>query len=187
MVKGVTTFSDNNFFKTVFVSGDDMVAEEKALKAKEHADWEKRIIVESKNFAVNTKPLHSQQVDKHKGLREAQIKKIGLRLGQKKLQHLQNRQIAATKGAPLPPVSALSKEQYVDDTSYKPTIGLLPNFERTPGPKDGSSPQRDFLRHSRHGVTMQRAVSNKVFIQPLKDIERVGPKWSLSKKVLLFL
>lgn len=58
-VKGVTTFSDNKFFKTVFVSGDDMVAEEKALKAKEHADWEKRIIVESKNFAVNTKPLHS--------------------------------------------------------------------------------------------------------------------------------
>lgn len=27
-VKGVNTFSDPKFFKTVFVSGDDMVAEE---------------------------------------------------------------------------------------------------------------------------------------------------------------
>ena len=32
MVKGVHTFSDGKFFKTVFVSGDDMVAEEKALR-----------------------------------------------------------------------------------------------------------------------------------------------------------
>jgi len=31
-VKGVTTFSDGKFFKTVFVSGDDMVAEEMAIK-----------------------------------------------------------------------------------------------------------------------------------------------------------
>jgi hypothetical protein len=31
-VKGVQTFSDPKFFKTVFVSGDDMVAEEMALK-----------------------------------------------------------------------------------------------------------------------------------------------------------
>jgi len=31
-VKGVTTFSDGKFFKTVFVSGDDMVAEENAIK-----------------------------------------------------------------------------------------------------------------------------------------------------------
>jgi hypothetical protein len=32
MIKGVTTFSDGKFFKTVFVSGDDMVAEELAIK-----------------------------------------------------------------------------------------------------------------------------------------------------------
>jgi len=31
-VKGVTTFSDGKFFKTVFVSGDDMVAEENAIR-----------------------------------------------------------------------------------------------------------------------------------------------------------
>jgi hypothetical protein len=31
-VKGVSTFSDPSFFKTVFVTGDDMVAEEKAIK-----------------------------------------------------------------------------------------------------------------------------------------------------------
>lgn len=31
-VKGVKTFSDGAFFKTVFVSGDDMVAEENAIR-----------------------------------------------------------------------------------------------------------------------------------------------------------
>ena len=38
-IKGVTTFSDNKFFKTVFVSGDDMVAEEKEMKQKEQEEW----------------------------------------------------------------------------------------------------------------------------------------------------
>jgi hypothetical protein len=35
MVKGVTTFGENKFFKTIFAGGDDVVAEEKANKQKE--------------------------------------------------------------------------------------------------------------------------------------------------------
>lgn len=35
----MTTFSDGKFFKTVFVSGDDMVAEEQAIKQKELDEW----------------------------------------------------------------------------------------------------------------------------------------------------
>lgn len=58
-VKGVTTFSDNKFFKTVFVSGDDMVAEENALKQAELEDWNSKVIVADKHFAVNTKPMGS--------------------------------------------------------------------------------------------------------------------------------
>ena len=94
-VKGVTTFSDAKFFKTVFVSGDDMVAEENAIKQKELEDWNAKVIVANKHFAVNTKPMASAQVDKFKGLREDGVKKIGLRLGPKKVHQLQERQIMA--------------------------------------------------------------------------------------------
>lgn len=79
-VKGVSTFSDAKFFKTVFVSGDDMVAEENALKQKELEDWEKKVVVANKHFAVNTKFLESQQIGKYKSLREDPVRKIGFRL-----------------------------------------------------------------------------------------------------------
>ena len=58
-VKGVNTFSDNRFFKTVFVSGDDMVAEEEAIKQKELEEWNAKVVVASKHFGVNTKPMCS--------------------------------------------------------------------------------------------------------------------------------
>ena len=58
-VKGVQTFSDAKFFNTVFVSGDDMVAEELAIKQKELDDWNKKVVVGNKHFFVNTKPNES--------------------------------------------------------------------------------------------------------------------------------
>jgi len=58
-VKGVQTFSDPKFFKTVFVSGDDMVAEENAIRQKEIEDWNKKVIVSNTHFSVNTKPQES--------------------------------------------------------------------------------------------------------------------------------
>lgn len=58
-VKGVQTFSDAKFFNTVFVSGDDMVAEEMAIKQREIDEWNKKIVVGNKHFFVNTKPNES--------------------------------------------------------------------------------------------------------------------------------
>ena len=53
------TFSENDFFKTVFISGDDMVKEMQAMKAKEIDDWKKKVIVENEHFTVNTRqPKH---------------------------------------------------------------------------------------------------------------------------------
>jgi hypothetical protein len=55
----VQTFSDAKFFNTVFVSGDDMVAEEMAIKQREIDEWNKKIVVANKHFYVNTKPNES--------------------------------------------------------------------------------------------------------------------------------
>ena len=49
------TFADPSFFKTVFISGDDMVREMAEAKAKEAEDWKKKVVVESTHFTVNTR------------------------------------------------------------------------------------------------------------------------------------
>lgn len=53
------TFSDQQFFKTVFISGDNMVKELQEAKAKEQEDWKKQVVVENLHFTVNTRqPKH---------------------------------------------------------------------------------------------------------------------------------
>merc|ERR1712110_664917 len=74
-VKNVETFSDPKFFNTVFVTGDDMVAEEKAMKQREIDEWNKKIVVANKHFFVNTKPQGSHQMDKYNSLREGKVQK----------------------------------------------------------------------------------------------------------------
>lgn len=59
MVKGVTTFGENRFFKTIFAGGDDVVAEEMANKQKEIDQFNEKIVVDNKHFIVNTKFLES--------------------------------------------------------------------------------------------------------------------------------
>ena len=54
-VKNKTTFSDPSYFKTVFISGDDMVKEMAELKQKEIDDFEKKVVVDNKHFHVNTR------------------------------------------------------------------------------------------------------------------------------------
>ena len=57
-----------------------MQAEMKALRQKEIDDFNAKIVVENKNFKVNTRTLESQQLTKFQSLRQDPVKKIGLRL-----------------------------------------------------------------------------------------------------------
>ncbi len=150
----MTTFSDAAFFNTVFVSGDDMVAEEQAIKKREIEVWNSKVVVENKHFQVSSKVLESQQVDKFKGLREDEVKKIGFRLSKSRVQSMQKRQIQATKNTPIPPISALALEEFVEDRSYKPLKDLNPDFSKTPMKKDGTRSELNFQRHTRQGITM---------------------------------
>lgn len=49
------TFADPEFFKTVFISGDDMVKEMQEAKIKEQEDWKKKVVVDNLHFSVNTR------------------------------------------------------------------------------------------------------------------------------------
>ncbi len=86
------TFADREFFKTVFISGDDMVKEMHEAKLKEVEDWKKKVVVENPHFAVNTRqPPHIAQADKMKTLLEEQPKKVGLRLSNSQFKNLAER------------------------------------------------------------------------------------------------
>lgn len=75
------TFSEADYFKTVFISGDDMVKEQLLDKQKEIDDWNKMVVVKNTHFYVNTKEKKkaTSHLDKFKGLRENEARKIGLR------------------------------------------------------------------------------------------------------------
>lgn len=48
------TFSKADYFKTVFISGDDMMKEEAEMKQKEIDDFKKKVVVDNMVFKVNT-------------------------------------------------------------------------------------------------------------------------------------
>ena len=62
-------FSDRNYFKSVFISGDDMVKEEAEQRQREIDEINKKVVVESKVFKVNTIVNESNNVDKYREIR----------------------------------------------------------------------------------------------------------------------
>src|SRR5262249_21228362 len=92
------TFSERDFFNTVFISGDDMVKEQLDQLHKEQDDWKKKVVVANTHFQVNTRvPKRSEQTDKHNNMLEEEPKKIGLRLSQKRIREQTARQIFVSK------------------------------------------------------------------------------------------
>jgi len=77
----MATFSDASYFKTVFISGDDMVKEMAEQRQREVDAFEKKVVVANKHFYVNTREKSSHQMDKKNSLLEDNAVKVGLRLG----------------------------------------------------------------------------------------------------------
>lgn len=48
------TFSEADYFKTVFISGDDMVKEQLLDKQREIDAWNKKVVVKNTHFYVST-------------------------------------------------------------------------------------------------------------------------------------
>ena len=48
------TFSDLEFFKTIFISGEGMEKEMEESKRKEYEDWKAKIVVGNPHFKVDT-------------------------------------------------------------------------------------------------------------------------------------
>lgn len=111
LVRG--TFSHPDYFKTVFISGDDMVKELAQEKQKEIDDFNKKVVVDNQHFYVNTlEKQKAAQVDKYRNIREDAVKKVGLRHPRSRISAMVERQIYVTKMIEDPPVSMLKEEDY---------------------------------------------------------------------------
>lgn len=90
-----------------------MVKEETEQRQREINEFNKKVVVESKVFKVNTIVSESNNVDKYREIRQDPVKKVGLRLSSKKLKHLVKRQLQSiNKEAPASPISAFSFEPF---------------------------------------------------------------------------
>jgi len=162
------TFSDRDYFQTVFISGDDMVKEMQEARLREIEAWNKKVVVDSTHFTVNTRqPKHLDQADKNHTMLEEEPKKLGLRISQAKMRHLAARQILATKTVESMPPSMNTYLEYVDPLK---TVKKLKDKDVTRMPEG-----KDFNTHIR--MESKSPLSRKVFIAPVPAEHKTGPQW----------
>ena len=87
-----------------------MEREMAADKKKEQDEFERKIMVANKHFAVNTRVPASNQTIKYRGMLQDPPNRIGLQLKKSRLAEMSRRQIGATKSLKEMPVSAMMKE-----------------------------------------------------------------------------
>lgn len=108
------------------------------------------------------------QLDKYKNIREGDVNKVGLRHNKRRISAMVERQIMVTKAVDMPPVSMLKEEDYLVK-DYRPPYKV---FDKT---KSIVEKDLDTNIHPKMRETDPR--SRKVFIEPLKQTEKVGDKW----------
>ena len=164
------TFSDADYFKTVFISGDDMVKEIAEQKQKEIDDFNKKVVVANQHFYVNTlEKSNVSQLDRFTNVREDDVKKVGLRHSKRRISAMVERQILVAKTVDPMPVSMLKDEEYF----YKDHRPPWKVFDKT-----RSIAGKDMDTNIHPQYREKTATSRKVFIQPVTDAEKAGPKWA---------
>lgn len=146
------TFAHPSTFKTVFISGDDMVAEEARDKAKEKQAWHDKVVVKSTHFGVNTRSAKSHQMDKFKSIRQGDAVKVGIQLHDTKLKKLKNRQITTNKYVQDPPVSMMALHEEYRANEQEIQASKVLDMNRHCLNHDGTLQNRDFLRYTRQNT-----------------------------------
>lgn len=107
-------------------------------------------------------------MDRFTNIRQDPVTKFGLKHRKSRISAMVDRQIHVTKVVEMPPVSMLKDEDYVRKDYRGP-------FKVWDPAK--SMAQRDLDCNVGMKARHESPISRKVFIKPLKETERVGPKW----------
>ena len=164
------TFSEREFFNTVFNSGEGLEKEMEEARKQELADWKAKVVVGNPHFKVDTLTIKKpSQLDKKEGILRDEPKKLGLRLSNSRLKEIAARQIMITKTVECPPSTMFADEAFVDPLKRQPALKTKDPALMTGG--------RDFNTNIRNDVLSYSPKSTKVFIQPMAPEEKQGPKW----------
>lgn len=164
-IKPVYTFSEKEYFNTVFLGGDDVIKEMEEAKKAEYDQWKSKLVVDNPHFKVNTRPVRKmQQMDKRRGVLEDPPKKLGIRGHSNRLKAM-----AAKNIVPCPYTSVFMDERYTDPKD--PLSDMKTKDQTKMRTKFG------FDTNIRNDTLSYSKVSSKKFIEPLKPHEKVGPKW----------
>jgi hypothetical protein len=164
-IKPIDTFGPKESFNTVFLGGDDIIREMEEAKKAEYDTWKSKIVVDNTHFKVNTRPVHKmQQMDKRRGLLEDPPKKLGITGGSKRFKTLAAKNIVSC------PYTSIFKEEKFSDP--KDPLSNLKNKDET-----RMMTKFGFDTNIKNNSLSYAKVSKKVFIEPLKPHEKVGPKW----------
>lgn len=148
------------------------------MKQKEIDSFNKKVVVDSQVFKVNTRVSVPHNVDKFHNIRQDEIvKKPGFRLSKKRVKGLTERQVSARQESPMMPVSQFSQESYIqNEHGHKALTSMYPDTSKTPRNRDGSPVTFDFRRYTKGDVSNQGTVV-KTKIQPLSLEQKTGPRW----------
>lgn len=162
------TFSTKDYFKTVFISGDDMVKEEQEMKQKEIEAFNQKVVVDNKHFKVNTMVKDNVvQLDRYLNIREDSVHKIGLRFSKSRVAQLAGRQILATKEIQQAPVSIHKEEEYK-------MLGFRAPFKQF-DPRRSVSPKD--METAIHPNFRVRSPISKRPIEAVREHEKQGAIW----------
>ncbi len=140
-------------------------------------DWKKKVVVGNTHFSVNTRqPHYIAQADKMHTMLEEQPKKVGLRLSNSKFRHLAERQIMTTKFLEPAPASMNTYLEYVNPLKNQ---SVLKAKDVTKMPEG-----KDFNTNIKNDSLSKSNFSKKIFIQPVQEIEKSGPKWGSNSVVV---
>ena len=163
---------NKDYFKSVHLVGDAIVAEMEDAKRRELKEWEDKIVVDRNNLRFlahgsvcgrgRQKP---NQVDRQHGILDGEARSKPLRI-------VQNAKLPSGKRVPLRPnpITIMSEDEYQEPSSF------LKNMRSADPAKFYAS--EDF--HLRLPIGT-RKLYYKRSIKPLKDAEKHGLKWRNSK------
>ena len=107
---------------------------------------------------------------------EEQPKKVGLRLSNSQFKHLAERQIMTTKFLEPTPASMNTYLEYVNPLKNQPVLKAKDATKMPEG--------KDFNTNIKNDSLSKSNFSKKIFIQPVPQNEKTGPKWGSNSVIV---